>query len=117
MFEYATATESMMKDVFTKEEQRNKRYWYVFIMGTAVNRRRQGLANALLVHMQDRCRGEADGRPIWLEATTELSRELYLKHGFRIVGEIVLGKGKVGSDGLPQNQGEGLKIWSMLWRP
>lgn len=117
MFDYASATEHMMKKVFTKQEQKNHWYWYVFIMGTAKDRRRQGLANALLVHMQDRCRSEAHGRPIWLEATTEGSRELYLQHGFQIVGDIVLGKGKVGSDGLPQKEGEGVTIWSMVWRP
>ncbi|KAI2468387.1 hypothetical protein F4781DRAFT_268741 [Annulohypoxylon bovei var. microspora] len=111
--EYSSGTEPMLKKAFTKEEQ--KSHWYVFIMGTAVDRRRQGFANALLLHMQDRARN--DGRPIWLEATTEQSRELYSKHGFATVGEVVLGKGKVGPDGLPRKGGQGVTIWSMSWRP
>lgn len=84
-------------------------------MGTAVDRFRRGYASALLVHLQDRA--QSDRHPIWLEATTPESRYLYLKHGFTDVGEIVLGAGKVGSDGLPKKDGEGITIWSMFWRP
>lgn len=113
IFEYASATHRLMPQAFTKAEQ--KRHWYVFIMATAVDRRREGLATELLAHMQDRAR--ADGRPMWLEATTELSRDLYLKHGFKVVGEVVLGKGRVGPDGVPKDGGEGVKIWAMCWRP
>lgn len=113
LFEYAPATERMMKQVFAKEEM--KKHWYVFIMGTSVDRRRQGLASALIVGMQDRAR--VDGRPLWLEATTESSLALYLKHGFQNHGEIILGKEKVGRDGLPKKNGEGIVIWSMSWRP
>lgn len=113
LFEYAPATERMMEQLFTKEEM--KKHWYVFIMGTSVDRQRQGLASALLLDMQERAR--VDGRPLWLEATTEPSLALYLKYGFQNHGEIILGKGKVGRDGLPMKSGEGIVIWSMSWRP
>lgn len=113
MLEYPSGVEPHMKKAFRKAEL--KAHWYVFIMGTAVDRRRQGHASRLLVHMQDLAR--EDGRPIWLEATTDPSRELYLKHGFELIGDVVLGKGKVGPDGWPKKDGEGIKIWSMLWRP
>lgn len=102
-----------MKEVFTKEEMH--KHWYVFIMGTSVDSRRQGLASALLVDMQDRAR--LDGRPLWLEATTEHSLALYLKYGFQNHGEIILGNGKVGRDGVSKATGEGIVIWSMSWRP
>ncbi|KAI1773139.1 hypothetical protein F4818DRAFT_118939 [Hypoxylon cercidicola] len=111
LFEYTS--EPMLKKAFTKEEQ--KMHWYVFIMGTATDRRRQGLAGALLVHMQDQVRN--DGRPLWLEATTKYSRDFYSKHGFETVGEPVLGKGYVGPDGLTEKNGEGVTIWPMFWRP
>ncbi|KAK3374796.1 hypothetical protein B0H63DRAFT_480895 [Podospora didyma] len=84
-------------------------------MGTAADRRRQGLASELLVYMQEQAR--SDGRPLWLEATTKYSRDLYLKYGFTIVGEAVLGKGKVGPDGLKKKGGEGITTWLMFWRP
>ncbi|KAI0380499.1 hypothetical protein F5Y04DRAFT_289493 [Hypomontagnella monticulosa] len=113
LFEYSNGVEPHLKKALTKAEL--KKHWYVFIMGTAVDRRRQGHASGLLVHIQDRAR--KDGCPIWLEATTDTSRRLYQKHGFEVIGDIILGKGKVGSDGLPKKHGEGITIWSMLWRP
>lgn len=103
----------MMEHALGKEEQ--GKHWYVFIMGTAVDRRRQGLASALLANMQGYAR--TDGRPLWLEATTDLSRDLYPNHGFVNHGEIFLGKGKVGRNGLPKKDGEEIVIWSMSWRP
>ncbi|GAB1317468.1 hypothetical protein MFIFM68171_07678 [Madurella fahalii] len=113
IFQYSNVTHDMHSKVFTKDEQ--KKHWYLFIMGTALNRRRQGLASELLVYTQNQAR--SDGRPIWLEATTAVSRDMYLKHGFTTVSEVVLGKGKVGPDGLPKKGGEGVTIWLMFWRP
>ncbi|KXX74865.1 putative increased recombination centers protein 11 [Madurella mycetomatis] len=112
-FRYSNVTHDMHAKVFTKAEQ--KKHWYLFIMGTSLSRRRQGLASELLVYAQNQARN--DGRPIWLEATTGVSRDLYLKHGFTTVSEVILGKGKVGSDGLPRKGGEGVTIWLMFWRP
>ncbi|CAH0027814.1 unnamed protein product [Clonostachys rhizophaga] len=113
MVEYSGGVEPLMKKAFTRAEQ--KEHWYIFIMATDVDRRRKGHASKLLAHLQDRAR---EGKhPIWLEATTDASRELYLKLGFEVVGDINLGKGVVGDDGLPKDDGEGITIWSMLWRP
>jgi hypothetical protein len=97
----------------TKEEQSG--FWYVAIMGTLSDRRREGLAGELLHGMQDKSRG--DGRPIWLEATTPQSRDLYSKHGFVLVEEIVIGKGSVGPDGKVNKGAGGFRIWGMVWRP
>ncbi|KAK4185180.1 putative increased recombination centers protein 11 [Podospora australis] len=114
MLGYSPAVHALLpKAGFTKEEQRN--HWYVFIMGTALEKRRQGLAGELLVYFQNLAK--KDGRPIWLEATTATSRDLYLKHGFVDVGEVVLGKGTHGGDGLKKKGGEGVVIWGMYWRP
>lgn len=103
----------MLKKELTKAEQRA--HWYIFMIGTEADRRRQGLAGAVLAHTQVRAR--EDGRPIWLEATTAYSRDLYVKHGFTVVGDAVLGKGKVGPDGLAKKDGEGVTVWGMVWRP
>lgn len=97
----------------TKEEKTG--YWYVAIMGTLSDRRRQGLAGELLHEMQDRARG--DGRPLWLEATTPHSRDLYTQHGFVLVEEIVIGQGSVGPDGKAKKGAAGFPIWGMVWRP
>ncbi|KAI1454111.1 hypothetical protein F4805DRAFT_333433 [Annulohypoxylon moriforme] len=113
VFDYPSKVEPMIKKALTKEEQKN--HWYVFIMGTKVDRQRHGYASALLVHMQELARN--DGRPLWLEATTEKSRDLYAKHGFTTVGAVILGKGKVGPDGLRRKGDRGVTIWPMFWRP
>ncbi|KAI1734396.1 hypothetical protein F4680DRAFT_438631 [Xylaria scruposa] len=112
VLDYPGANKTAMATVLTKEEQ--KEHWYIFIMGTAVDRRREGLASALLVYMQQKAR--SDGRPLWIEATTVTSRDLYKKHGFKVVTEITLGKGQVGADGLVKRDGEGVKVWPMVWR-
>ncbi|KAJ7368566.1 hypothetical protein DFH08DRAFT_762499 [Mycena albidolilacea] len=102
IFEYPGATDALLEKGLTKAEQ--KEHWYVFIMATAEDRRQQGLAGTLL----------DDGRPLWLEATTAYSRDLYLKHGFTAVGGARLGKGTVGADGLPAKGGDGVMIWGMV---
>lgn len=113
MLEYAPATEHAKQRVFSKEEQKN--HWYIFIMGTAVDHQRQGLGSMLIKDIQRQAR--SSGCPIWLEATTEASLSFYLRNGFENHGEISLGKGTVGRDGLPKKAGEGIVIWSMSWRP
>ncbi|KAI0169632.1 hypothetical protein GGR52DRAFT_550813 [Hypoxylon sp. FL1284] len=113
LFEFSGGVEPCLEKALTKEEQ--KRHWYIFFMGTAADRRKQGLAGRLLEHVQDRAR--ADGCPVWLEATTSYSRDLYLKHGFELVSDIVMGAGKVGPDGEPKKGGEGITIYAMVWRP
>ena len=76
---------------------------------------RTGLASALMRHYQTLA--AAAGHPIWLEATTAYSRDIYVRLGFQIIDEIVLGKGQVAPDGTTSEGGEGVKVWGMLWRP
>lgn len=111
--DYMGAVESSKRKGMSPAEI--KSHWYVCIMGTNLDRRRQGFAGAMIKHMQELA--TADGWPIWLEATTAMSRQLYLKHGFEDVEPLVLGKGKVGSNGKIQKDGKGVTIWAMVWRP
>lgn len=113
IFDYPTAAETLKNSVFSKEE--NDAYWYVLLMGTLAERRHQGLAGKILLYMQDKAR--RGNRPLYLEASNQASRQLFLKHGFQEVGEIVVGKGVVGSDGIPKEGGEGVPLWGMIWRP
>jgi ribosomal protein S18 acetylase RimI-like enzyme len=101
-----------------------EKYFYVFFVGTRLDCRGRGLASALIRHHQSQAT-EAN-IPIWLEATTAKSRDIYAKLGFEVVEEIVLGKGRVGSDGLvvkvskkegDLEQSVGVSIWGMVWRP
>ena len=55
--------------------------------------------------------------PLWLEATTEHSRDIYLRLGFEVVHEMVLGKGTHAPSGAMEAGGPGVKIWGMIWWP
>jgi ribosomal protein S18 acetylase RimI-like enzyme len=91
-----------------------KGYWYVPIVGTALDRRRQGLASRLTRAVQ--ARAQAGGKPVWLETTTVNSRNFYAKHGFKVVEETLVGSGEVDSMGRRKQNG-GVTIWGMVWRP
>ena len=92
-----------------------KKYYYVFFVGTHVAERRKGLCSVIMRKYQEIA--SRDQLPIFLEATTETSMRLYLKLGWEVIDEIVLGKGKAGVDGVLCRDGEGLKIWGMVWKP
>ncbi|KAI1359313.1 hypothetical protein F5Y08DRAFT_319857 [Xylaria arbuscula] len=111
--DYGNGVAPLLQRTLTKGEQQN--HWYIFIMGTATERRSQGLASAILQDIMERAGN--DGRPIWLEATTRESMRLYARHGFEIVGELVLGEGAVDAYGQPSKGGQGVTIWCMCWRP
>ncbi|KAI1180225.1 hypothetical protein F4777DRAFT_531381 [Nemania sp. FL0916] len=113
IMDYGHRVDPLKHKTFTEQER--KSHWYVFIMGTAIDKRRQGLASALIEDLVNRARN--DQRPIWLEATTRESLQLYTRHGFKTVGEVVLGKGSVDINGRANKGGSGVTIWSMYWRP
>ncbi len=92
-----------------------RRYYYVFFLGTVKEGRGRGLCSALVRHYQ--AIAARDRLPIYLEAATEYCLGLYLELGFVVVGESELGKGKVGADGMSCMDGPGFVIWGMIWRP
>ncbi|KAK8058498.1 hypothetical protein PG994_008946 [Apiospora phragmitis] len=93
-------------------EERKHGYGYLAIIGTAPARQGQGLGSVLLRRMQ----AMAGDRPIWLEASSSGSRRLYERHGFVVAEEVVVGRGRVGADGLAKAEGEGVTFWAMIWR-
>jgi ribosomal protein S18 acetylase RimI-like enzyme len=64
---------------------------YLFFLGTRPEWQSRGLGAALLREVLERC--DREGRPAYLEATSEGSRRLYLRHGFEVTGEIRLPDG------------------------
>lgn len=109
-----------------------KRYYYVFSIGTEYAHRGKGdfrsfgnllllanhhtgLAKAIMHYHQEKA--QAENLPIWLEATTESSRLLYLSMGFQEVEELHLGKGKVAADATVQPGGPGVTLYAMVWWP
>jgi GNAT superfamily N-acetyltransferase len=64
---------------------------YLFLLGTRPEWQSRGLGSALLREVLERC--DREGRPAYLEASSEGNRRLYLRHGFEVVGEICLPDG------------------------
>lgn len=95
--------------------ERIKRFHYLWFVGTEEAARGRGLASHLIRLRQ--AVAKEDGLPIWLEATTAKSRDVYAKCGFETVGEINLGVGSHASTGLREKGGSGLVVYAMIWRP
>ena len=64
---------------------------YLFFLGTRPQWQSRGLGSALLREVLERCDREAT--PAYLEASSEGSKQLYLRHGFEVTGEIPLPDG------------------------
>ena len=64
---------------------------YLFLLGTRAEWQGRGLGSALLREVLERC--DREGRPAYLEASSEGNRRLYLRHGFEVVWEICLPDG------------------------
>ncbi|KAK8100407.1 hypothetical protein PG999_010781 [Apiospora kogelbergensis] len=114
--DYLKLVDGLKRKHMTAEERRNG-YGYLAVIGTAPARQGHGLGSVLLRRMQEM----AGDRPIWLEASSMGSRRLYERHGFVVVEEVVLGRGRVGVDGLTPAQGGGeeavgVTFWAMVWR-
>lgn len=94
-------------------------YYYIYFVGTDINVRGQGLGSMFLKHTQQIA--TKAGKPIYLESSSEESKKLYLRHGFEVVKELVMGEGEVGKDGrVVTSDGqkkEGVVWWAMTWWP
>ncbi len=75
-------------------------HWYLGFLGTRTDRQGTGVGGALLRAVTAEC--DATGVPAYLEASSERSRALYLRHGF------------VGDQPMPLPAG-GPPVWPM-WR-
>ena len=64
---------------------------YLWFLGTRPEWQSRGLGSALLREVLDRC--DRDGRPAYLDATSEGNRRLYRRHGFTVTDEITLPDG------------------------
>ncbi len=63
-------------------------HYYLFFLGTRPQWQCRGIGSALMTPVLERC--DRDGMPAYLEATSEGSQRLYLRHGFEVTGEIQL---------------------------
>jgi ribosomal protein S18 acetylase RimI-like enzyme len=75
-------------------------HWHLPFLGVVPEAQGQGLGSALMQPILDRA--DREGMPAYLEASTERSRALYLRHGFVVLDEMRL-------------PGGGPPLWRM-WR-
>ena len=115
LFEYPNLLKKLKASTFSKQQIKSIDYYYVFFLGTLESARGQGLASAWL----RRCQETAwkDEKAIWLESSTEHSRDLYLRLGWEIKDVVAVGKGMVDKEGKLAEGGEGARLWGMVWRP
>ncbi|EME39642.1 hypothetical protein DOTSEDRAFT_75330 [Dothistroma septosporum NZE10] len=110
LWDYQGQTEKLKK-----AELGDGKFWYLFFIATIAEARGQGLASRVVKGWKSVAR--KDGLPIWLEATTEKSRGVYERCGFKVVREIQLGTGTHAASGATEKGGPGVKAWGMIWRP
>lgn len=91
------------------------RYHYLFFIATDFQARGQGLAFKVVARYQQKA--TMDGLPLWLEATTKHSRDIYERLGFDEVQEMRLGQGTHAASGAIEKGGPGVSIWAMIWFP
>ena len=66
-------------------------HWYLFFMGVDPKDQCKGIGSALIRSVTEEA--DADGLPCYLEASSQKSRDLYLRHGFKVNEEIHMPKG------------------------
>jgi len=72
-----------------------------------------GAISAVVLPFLDRARNE--GVPAWLEATTPHAAAVYQHFGFRVVDHITIGVGKINADGWPEEGGQGVTSYAMIY--
>ncbi|EXJ68930.1 uncharacterized protein A1O5_07862 [Cladophialophora psammophila CBS 110553] len=99
----------------TQERQLRPFYHLSFLARNPAKQRVQGSIKAVMTPFLERAK--AEGVPAWLEATTPQAVRLYIHFGFRVVEEIVVGKGSVDALGWPAagDSAEGVKAWAMIF--
>jgi hypothetical protein len=98
-------------------DKNGEEIYYLFQIATHPSARRKGYCILLLRHFQQLVLRKGKNNLIWLEATSEAAVRLYKREGWAIVGEVVIGKGKCDVDGKDKKDGEGFKLWVMVWWP
>jgi hypothetical protein len=59
-------------------------------------------------------RAQEQGVPLWLEAISEHSKEVYEHLGFKTVATVRMGVGKATAEGELQEGGEGVLVYAMI---
>lgn len=77
----------MQRLMEAKHKEQSESHYYLAYVGTDPASRGKGYGTALLAHMLRRC--DAERVPAYLEATSPRNQELYYRHGFEIIDELI----------------------------
>ncbi len=66
-------------------------HWYLAVLGTEPDRQGRGIGSALLRSRLEIC--DAMGLRVYLESSKDANLPFYERHGFRVVGQIVVPRG------------------------
>jgi GNAT superfamily N-acetyltransferase len=81
-----------------KAHPRDPEHWYLAVLGTDPDHQGKGVGSALLAPVLERC--DAEGVPAYLESSKESNIPFYERHGWKVTGEIPLGKPGSGAPSL-----------------
>ncbi|QKX55455.1 uncharacterized protein TRUGW13939_02548 [Talaromyces rugulosus] len=95
-----------------KQFLKGRQYWYLNMIARHPERTEPGVIRALFDPYIERAR--QDGVPLWLEAISDHSRQVYEHFGFKTVAEFRTGLGKATPEGDLQEGGEGIRLWAMI---
>jgi GNAT superfamily N-acetyltransferase len=74
-----------------EEKHPTEPHYYLFLLGTRPEWQGRGLGSSLMAPVLEGC--DRNHVPAYLEATSERNKQLYLRHGFEVTGEIRLPDG------------------------
>lgn len=89
-----------------------QRFWYCNYLARDPSKTGKGAVSAVIRPFLERAR--EDGVPAWLISVDLHAVEVYEHYGFRVYAKMIVGKGKAGADGWPEENGEGFAVWAMV---
>ncbi|KAF2121244.1 hypothetical protein BDV96DRAFT_640639 [Lophiotrema nucula] len=96
-----------------REEKLGTRpHWHLNIIARDPKRDDKGAITALFNPYLQAAKEE--NLPVWLEATNAHARQVYEYFGFKVVGEVLVGKGIANSNGYVEEGGDGVLVWGMI---
>jgi len=84
--EYAARTAELNEAIASGHPE--SPHYYLLFLATQPRLRSRGIGSAILGQILERC--DRDGVPMYLDATAERNRDLYLRHGFEVTEEVRL---------------------------
>jgi GNAT superfamily N-acetyltransferase len=87
--EYADRAVALLERMDERHPQ--EAHDYLFLLGTRPEWQSRGLGSALLRKVLERC--DREGRPAYVEASSEGNQRLYSRHGFEVTAEMKLPDG------------------------